>query len=67
MIEWVGPLCAITGMKMSMSGITERTKAVGTFIFLFRSFADALLKMYPNARCPTAKRISLLLRSQTSA
>ena len=67
MIEWVGPLCPITGMSMSMSGITVRTRAVGTFMFVFRSFAEALPRMYPNARCPTAKRVSFPLGSQTSA
>lgn len=41
-------------MTMSISGITDNTRTIGMWSFVFRSFADVLLAIYPNARWPTA-------------
>lgn len=51
MIECVGPRCSMNGLKkMSMSGMTDSTRTTGMLRFVFSSFAEALLEMYPNAR-----------------
>lgn len=50
-IECVGPRCSMNEFKkMSMSGMTESVRATGMLRFVFNSFAEALLEMYPNAR-----------------
>jgi len=54
MTEWVGPRCLINGIKRSMSGITESVRANGILSSVFSSFAEALLRTYPNARWPAA-------------
>lgn len=54
MIECVGPRCSINGMRMSMSGMTDSMRTTGMLSFVFSSFADVLLEMYPSARWPTA-------------
>ncbi|MDH5375484.1 MAG: hypothetical protein OEW95_06700 [Candidatus Bathyarchaeota archaeon] len=40
-----------------MSGMTERVRTSGMLSFVFSSFAEALLKMYPDARWPTANDV----------
>jgi phage terminase large subunit-like protein len=42
--------------NMSMSGITERNRTRATLIFTFKALADPAPRMYPSAKCPTAKR-----------
>lgn len=54
MTEWVGPRCSINGIKRSMSGITESVRTKGMLSSVFSNFAEILLRMYPNARWPTA-------------
>ena len=54
MTEWVGPRCSINGIKRSISGITESVRTNGMLSSVFNSFAEALLRIYPNARWPTA-------------
>jgi hypothetical protein len=64
MSEWVGPRCSTNELKkMSTSGMTERVRTSGMLSFVFSSFDEALLKMYPDARWPTANDLlsSLLL------
>lgn len=41
-------------MRMSMSGITDSVRTTGMLSFVFSSFAEVLLEIYPNARWPTA-------------
>ena len=41
-------------MKMSMSGTTDSVSTNGMLSFVFSSFAEVLLEMYPSARWPTA-------------
>jgi len=41
-------------MRMSVSGMTDSIRTAGMLSFVFNSFADVLLKMYPSARWPTA-------------
>lgn len=53
-IECVGPRCSKVGMRMSMSGMTDSVRTMGMLIFVLRTFANALLKTYPSAKCPTA-------------
>ena len=48
-IECVGPRCSRTGIRMSMSGITDSMMAAGMLIFVFNSLAEALPEIYPNA------------------
>lgn len=50
MIECVGPRCSMNGISMSMSGMTDSVRATGMLSFVFSSFAEVLLEMYPNAR-----------------
>lgn len=58
MIECVGPRCSRVGtriwMRMSMSGMTDSVRTAGMLSFVPSSLADALLRMYPSARWPTA-------------
>ena len=58
MSECVGPRCLRVGMRnrmrMSMSGITDSVRTTGMLSFVFCSFAEVLLEIYPNARWPTA-------------
>lgn len=64
MIECVGPLCWIIpkcSNSMSASGIMANVKMSGMLRFVLDSFEDALPRMYPRARCPTAKRGLFLL------
>ena len=37
-----------------MSGMTDSVRTAGMLSFVFSSFAEALLEMYPSARWPTA-------------
>ena len=46
---------------MSASGIMDNVKMSGMLRFVLDSFEDALPRMYPRARCPTAKRGLFLL------
>jgi len=48
-IECVGPRCSRTGIRMSMSGITDSMMAAGMLIFVFNSLAEALPEIYPKA------------------
>lgn len=50
MIECVGPRWSRNGIRMSMSGITDSVSATGMLSFVFSSFAEVLLEMYPSAR-----------------
>ena len=52
-------------MRMSMSGIIERTKISGMLRFTFRIFADVFPRRYASAMCPTANEAFFLLKSQT--
>jgi len=64
MIECVGPRCWISPKcwsSMSASGIMDSVKMSGMLRFVPSSFEDALPRMYPRARCPTAKRGLFLL------
>jgi hypothetical protein len=61
MSEWVGPRCSTNGIRMSISGITESVSAKGMLSSVFNSLDDALLKMYPRARWPTANDSGFLL------
>ena len=61
MIEWVGPLCSMNGIRRSMSGTTDSMRTNGMLSSVFSSLDEALLERYPNARCPTAKRCLFLL------
>jgi len=58
MIECVGPRCSSVGMRvrmrMSISGITDSVRTSGMLSFVFNSFVEVLLKIYPRARWPTA-------------
>ena len=45
------------GKIKSTSGITERKKIKGISSFTFNNLAIALPKMYPSAKCPTAKNL----------
>ena len=53
-IECVGPLCSMNGIRISMSGITERVKINGRLISVFSNLDVDLLIMYPIDRWPTA-------------
>jgi len=46
---------------MSASGIMDSVKMSGMLRFVPSSFDDVLPRMYPRARCPTAKRGLFLL------
>jgi hypothetical protein len=64
MIECVGPRCWIIprcSNSMSASGIMDSVKMSGMLRFVFSSFDEVLPRMYPRARCPTAKRGLFLL------
>ena len=69
-IECVGPLCISIlrrkSKRMSISGITERTKTKGKLKFTLRSLADALPNRYPSAMCPTANEAVFLLENEKS-
>lgn len=52
--EWAGPRCSMNGINMSMSGMTESVRITGILIPVFVNLVEALLKIYPNAKCPTA-------------
>jgi len=63
-IECVGPRCWISPKcwsRMSASGIMDSVKMSGMLRFVLSSFDDVLPRMYPRARCPTAKRGLFLL------
>jgi hypothetical protein len=62
-IECVGPLCCRIGNRMSASGIMESVSTSGMLKLVLDSLEDALLAMYPKAKCPTAKRSCFLLLS----
>ena len=47
-IECVGPLCSMNGIRMSMSGITERVKINGKLISVFSILDVDLLIIYPS-------------------
>ena len=49
-IECVGPLCSMNGIRMSMSGITERVKINGKLISVLSTLDADLLIMYPSDR-----------------
>jgi len=49
-IECVGPLCSMNGIRRSMSGITDSVRANGMLSSVFNSLDEALLERYPNAR-----------------
>jgi hypothetical protein len=53
-IECVGPRCSRNGIIRSTSGIADNMRIKGMLSSVFRSFAEALLEMYPKARWPTA-------------
>jgi hypothetical protein len=46
---------------MSASGIMDNVKMSGMLRFVLSSFDEVLPRMYPRARCPTAKRGLFLL------
>jgi hypothetical protein len=46
---------------MSPSGIMDSVKMSGMLRFVLSSFDEVLPRMYPRARCPTAKRGLFLL------
>ena len=52
--EWVGPLCSMPGIMMSMSGSNEAMKSNGRFTLTFRRLEVGLPVMYPRDMCPTA-------------
>jgi len=49
-IEWVSPLCSRNGINKSMSGMTDNIRIVGMLKFVFSTFEDVLLRMYPRAK-----------------
>ncbi len=60
MTECVGPLCSRKGIRISTSGTMESTNAAGMLKLILESFADPAPRIYPRARCPTAKRLLFL-------
>jgi len=60
MTECVGPLCSRKGIRISTSGTMESTNVAGMLKLVLESFADPPPRIYPRARCPTAKRLLFL-------
>jgi len=46
--ECVGPRCSINGIKISMSGITDKANINGILIFVLKIFAASSPIMYPS-------------------
>ena len=53
-IECVGPLCSINGIRISISGIIERVRIKGILMSVFRIEHADLPIIYPSDRWPIA-------------